>query len=76
MAADDGVEFFGGTVRVKNIVITGARDDSMDWVNGWQGKGQFILIKQYDDEGNNGIEADNLKKNMAADHVQTQLFQT
>ena len=66
MAADDGMEFFGGTVRVKNIVITGARDDSFDWVNGWHGKGQFILIKQYDDEGNNGIEADSFKKNMSA----------
>ena len=66
MAADDGMEFFGGTVRVKNIVVTGARDDSLDWVNGWQGKGQYILVKQYDDEGNNGIEADNLKKNTSA----------
>lgn len=63
MAADDGMEFFGGTVRVKNIVITGARDDSFDWVNGWTGRGQFIVIKQYDDEGNNGIEADNLSSN-------------
>lgn len=66
MAADDGMEFFGGTVRVKNIVVTGARDDSFDWTTGWHGKGQFILIKQYDDEANNGIEADSLKKNMAA----------
>lgn len=66
MAADDGMEFFGGTVRVKNIVVTGARDDSFDWTTGWHGKGQYILIKQYDDEGNNGIEADSLKKNMAA----------
>lgn len=67
MAADDGLEFFGGTVNARHVVITGARDDSLDWVNGWQGKMQYVVIKQYDDEGNNGIEADNLKKNMSAE---------
>jgi hypothetical protein len=60
MGADDGMEFFGGTVDVRNIVITGANDDSFDWVNGWQGRAQYIVVKKYGDEGNNGIEADNL----------------
>ncbi len=66
LTADDGVEFFGGTVNVKNLVVTGARDDSVDWVNGWVGKAQYIVVKQFDDEANNGIEADNLKTNNAA----------
>lgn len=64
--ADDGVEFFGGTVNARNLVVTGARDDSIDWVNGWQGKIQYAVVKQFDDEANNGIEADNLKSNQAA----------
>lgn len=67
MGADDGMEFFGGTVNLKHIVITGAKDDSLDWTSGWRGKAQFVVIEQYDDAANNGIEADNLKSPMDAD---------
>ncbi len=64
MNADDGVEFYGGTVNVKNVLLTGIRDDSLDWTYGWVGKAQFVIIHQYDDEGNNGIEADNRESKM------------
>lgn len=57
--ADDGIEFFGGTVNAKWIVITGAQDDSIDWTEGWTGKVQFALVKQLDGDGDQGIEADN-----------------
>ena len=57
--ADDGIEFFGGTVNVKHVYLTGNQDDSMDWTNGWTGRAQFVFIKQADDEGNHGIEASN-----------------
>ena len=33
MNADDGVEFFGGTVNVKHVLLTGNKDDSMDWTS-------------------------------------------
>lgn len=56
---DDGIEVFGGTVRMKHLVLTNVRDDSLDWTNGWQGRAQFILIKQAADIGDRGIEADN-----------------
>lgn len=59
MNQDDGVEFFGGTVNVRHLVLTGNRDDSMDWTDGWQGYAQYVFIQQYDDEANRGIEADN-----------------
>ncbi|MCP4914157.1 MAG: hypothetical protein GY909_13680 [Oligoflexia bacterium] len=59
--ADDGVEFFGGTVDVKHVVLTGNKDDSMDWTYGWTGRGQFIIIDQFSDKANNGIEADSSK---------------
>lgn len=62
MAADDGIEWFGGTVNAKYVLVTGARDDSLDWVNGWNGKVQYAIVKQFDDEANHGIEADNLSK--------------
>lgn len=43
---DDGVEFFGGAVDVKHIVITGAKDDSIDWDEGYVGNIQHALIVQ------------------------------
>ncbi len=56
---DDGVEFFGGTVNVKHVVLTGNGDDSMDWTDGWVGKAQYVIVYQADDAGDRAIEADN-----------------
>ncbi len=56
---DDGIEFFGGAVNAKYIVLTGNADDSLDWTDGWQGSIQYLQIDQADDAGDNGIEADN-----------------
>jgi hypothetical protein len=55
---DDGVEFFGGTVDAKYVVLTGHADDSLDWTDGWTGRLQYVYIEQTD-SGDNGIEADN-----------------
>ncbi|SET45524.1 hypothetical protein [Thalassotalea agarivorans] len=59
--ADDGVEFFGGAVNVKHLVLTGNRDDSIDWDNGYRGKIQHAYVKHADNAGeaNRAIEADN-----------------
>lgn len=59
--ADDGIEFFGGTVDVKHVVLTGNKDDSMDWTDGWTGRAQFVIVDQFADKANNGIEADSSK---------------
>ncbi len=59
MNKDDGIEFFGGNVNFKHVLVTGIGDDSLDWTDGWQGMGQFFIAQQYDDSGDNGIEADN-----------------
>ncbi|MEE4244137.1 MAG: hypothetical protein V2I33_01925 [Kangiellaceae bacterium] len=56
---DDGVEFFGGTVDVKHVVLTGIGDDSFDWSFGWTGRAQFVLVKQNDTQANRGFELDN-----------------
>ena len=58
--ADDGVEFFGGAVNAKYVVLTGIQDDSVDWDNGYDGKMQFVLVKHADDgsDANRGIEGD------------------
>lgn len=63
MNKDDGLEFFGGTVNVKHVLLTGIGDDSLDWTDGWQGNAQFIVAQQYDDTSDNGIEADNNAEN-------------
>lgn len=60
--SDDGIEFFGGSVSAKHILVTGAGDDSIDWTFGWNGRLQFGLVQQYDDEADRGIEADNNSK--------------
>ena len=43
---DDGIEFFGGNVSARHVVLTGNADDSLDWTDGWQGSIQFLLINQ------------------------------
>ena len=60
---DDGIEMFGGTVNIKHALVTGARDDSFDWTDGWTGKGQFWIAQQRGDEADNGFENDNSSKN-------------
>ncbi len=35
--SDDGVEFFGGTVSVKNLFLQNNEDDAIDWTEGWSG---------------------------------------
>lgn len=59
--ADDGVEFFGGTVNLKYVVLTSNQDDSVDWDNGYRGNMQYVLVKHASDnsKGNRGIEGDN-----------------
>lgn len=58
--ADDGVEFFGGAVNARYVVLTDIQDDSVDWDNGYQGKMQFVLVKHASDDSdaNRGIEGD------------------
>ena len=63
--ADDGIEFFGGTVNVKHIVSSQNEDDGFDTDNGWQGKAQFVIVQNIAHrpgvvlEATNGYESDN-----------------
>ena len=66
--SDDGIEFFGGTVNVKNIVSANNEDDAFDWTEGWKGTADGIFTKRRaDGAGNRGIEADNNSNNHDAD---------
>jgi hypothetical protein len=64
-AADDCIEFFGGTVNAKHLLCTGTGDDGVDWTFGWTGKAQFVIVQHHDGEGDRGIEADNNEDNFA-----------
>jgi hypothetical protein len=60
---DDGLEFFGGSVNVKHLVLTGNDDDQFDFSFGWKGDAQFVITQA--DAGDlvaldsKAIEADN-----------------
>jgi uncharacterized membrane protein len=45
-SGDDGTEIFGGTVNIKNLIITGALDDSLDCDEGYTGNIQFGIVVQ------------------------------
>lgn len=65
--ADDGIEFFGGTVNVSNIISVNNDDDAFDWTEGWNGTATNIYAKRTSATvGNRGIEADNNSKNRSA----------
>lgn len=65
--ADDGIEFFGGTVNVSNIVSVNNDDDAFDWTEGWTGTATNIFAKRTSPSvGNRGIEGDNNSKNRSA----------
>lgn len=56
---DDGVEFFGGTVNVSHLFVDRTQDDGFDWVGGYRGKAQFVIVRGCQTACDRGIEADN-----------------
>jgi hypothetical protein len=43
---DDGVEFFGGTVNTRYMVMAFNEDESFDWDQGYRGNNQFWFVVQ------------------------------
>ena len=56
--ADDGIEFYGGDVNVKYAVVTAARDDSVDWDEGYRGNLQYVIVKQSSEGSGEAFEMD------------------
>lgn len=54
--ADDGFEFYGGTVSASNIVSYGNYDDSFDWQDGWRGQNNTNWYAYQTGTGNFGME--------------------
>jgi len=75
---DDGLEIFGGTLNIKNLLIWNIGDDSLDIDQGYRGKVQFALIVQGAAEqnvgqgsgfGDNAFEVDGVDGDTAAQPV-------
>lgn len=54
--ADDGYEFFGGTVSMTNAISYGNYDDAFDWQDGWQGTTNTNWYAYQTGKGNYGME--------------------
>ena len=57
-SSDDGVEFFGGRVNLKNLVVVGAEDDNLDTDTGVKANIQYVIAVQREGVGDTIIEAD------------------
>ncbi|MGE5953392.1 MAG: hypothetical protein ACM308_07240 [Qipengyuania vulgaris] len=57
-SSDDGVEFFGGSVNLTNLIVVGAEDDSIDTDTGVKANLQYVIAIQRPGAGDTIIEAD------------------
>ncbi|PZT84065.1 MAG: hypothetical protein DI637_14195, partial [Citromicrobium sp.] len=57
-SSDDGVEFFGGRVNVKGLIVVGAEDDSLDTDTGVKANLQYVVAIQRPGAGDTIIESD------------------
>ncbi|GAA4158704.1 hypothetical protein GCM10022217_20290 [Chryseobacterium ginsenosidimutans] len=68
--AEDGIQLYGGTVNVSNIVSVGNEDDAFVWTDGWIGTGSNIYTKRKTSgTGNTGIKGINNATNPAASPI-------
>ncbi len=72
--ADDGIEWFGGTVNVDNALVVNATDDMFDWAEGWTGTGTNFYGVRADGFLNvtddpRGIEADSNSSDNTAEPI-------
>lgn len=57
-SSDDGIEWFGGRINHRYLVVTGADDDSLDTDFGYRGFLQFLLVVQRSAGGDRIVEAE------------------
>ena len=64
--ADDGFEWFGGTMDQKHLLAIDGTDDGYDWQMGTRNRAQFVIVRVSPNfapsggqNGDKGIEADN-----------------
>jgi hypothetical protein len=74
--ADDGFEWFGGTMDAKYLVAIDGTDDGYDWQWGARNRAQFVVVRvssqfapSLGQSGDKGIEADNAEPPVSLDQV-------
>lgn len=63
--ADDGFEFYGGTVSLTNAISYGNYDDAFDWQDGWRGQLNSNWYALQVTKGNFGVEIECSNNNNA-----------
>ena len=67
---DDGIEFFGGTVNVTNVLVWNAGDDAIDTDQAWAGTlNNFIVV--CGDQTDHALEIDGPEGSLLAGHTLT-----
>ena len=61
--ADDGIEFFGGTVSASQLYLENNEDDSVDWTEGWSGKITDTYISHTIAGFSTALEGDKINNN-------------
>lgn len=61
--ADDGVEFFGGTVSATNLYLENIEDDAVDWTEGYNGTVTNTYVKHSIEGFSTAVEADGINGN-------------
>lgn len=56
---DDAIEFYGGNVNLQYVIVTGYRDDGIDWTQGYTGTIQYLICQKTVGHSDRGIEGDN-----------------
>ena len=67
--ADDGVEFFGGTVSAENLYLENNEDDAIDWTEGWDGTVKNAYVKHTIDGFSTVVEADGVNANPKVENL-------
>ena len=57
-SSDDGAEFFGGFVNLRNMIVVGHEDDALDTDTGVKANLQNVIVVMRPGTGDNLIEAD------------------
>ena len=71
---DDGIEMFGGSVNITNLVALYVRDDSIDIDEGYNGTISNALVVQSETDGNHCIEADGIGSYSSKDQATKEDF--
>ena len=61
--ADDGIEFFGGSVSATNLYLENNEDDAVDWTEGWNGSVNNVYVTHDIENFSTAIEADGANGN-------------